>query len=105
LSQTVLLWLPLKRLSLGLGIKVLKSLPALLLESPLIIYLLEPSKEETMEQKATGPKKCPECGSDQYMFRGRRKIPVDAEEGQAVTVETKYLCKTCGHQWKMRVAG
>jgi DNA-directed RNA polymerase subunit M/transcription elongation factor TFIIS len=45
---------------------------------------------------------CPECGSKEYVFRGRKKIV--AEEGQPAAVETKYLCKACGHAWREKVA-
>ncbi len=41
---------------------------------------------------------CSECGSRDYVFRGRKKIPADAELRAAV--ETKYACKVCGHVWK-----
>ncbi len=41
---------------------------------------------------------CPECGSDDYAFRHRKKVATD--EGEAV--ETKYRCKSCGHEWKVR---
>jgi hypothetical protein len=51
-----------------------------------------------MEQPA---KFCPKCGSGQYMFRGRKKI--EAANGQEEAVETKYRCKACEHEWKVRV--
>jgi DNA-directed RNA polymerase subunit M/transcription elongation factor TFIIS len=44
---------------------------------------------------------CPECASKEYVFRGRKKIA--AEVDQAAAVETKYMCKSCGHEWKVRV--
>jgi DNA-directed RNA polymerase subunit M/transcription elongation factor TFIIS len=44
---------------------------------------------------------CPECGSRDYVFRGRKKVPADA--GKPPAVETKYLCRSCGHAWKERV--
>jgi hypothetical protein len=34
---------------------------------------------------------CPECGSKQYVFRGRKRV--SAERGKLPAVETKYLCK------------
>ena len=52
-----------------------------------------------MEQPA---KTCPKCGSGDYTFRSRKKI--EAAEGQEAAVETKYRCKACGHEWKVRVA-
>jgi hypothetical protein len=45
---------------------------------------------------------CPECGSRDYIIRGRKKIA--AEAGQPPAVETKYACKACSHAWKERVA-
>jgi len=51
-----------------------------------------------MEQSANS---CPKCGSGDYLFRGRKKIP--AEKDQAEAVETKYRCKACGNDWKVRV--
>lgn len=51
-----------------------------------------------MEQKQL-VRTCPECGSGNYVFRGRRKVT--DEQGQEA-VETKYCCRTCGHEWKVR---
>jgi DNA-directed RNA polymerase subunit M/transcription elongation factor TFIIS len=42
---------------------------------------------------------CPACGSGDYQFRSQRKV---VEEGTEV-VETKYRCKACNHEWKVRV--
>jgi transposase-like protein len=53
-----------------------------------------------MEQTA---KTCPKCGSDDYTFRSRKKI--EPAEGQPAAVETKYRCKACGHEWKVKVVG
>jgi DNA-directed RNA polymerase subunit M/transcription elongation factor TFIIS len=44
---------------------------------------------------------CPVCGSGEYTFRRRKKI--EAAERQEAAVETKYHCKACGHEWKVRV--
>ena len=44
---------------------------------------------------------CPECGSKDYVFRGRKKIA--AEAGQSAAVETRYMCRECGHAWRERV--
>jgi DNA-directed RNA polymerase subunit M/transcription elongation factor TFIIS len=52
-----------------------------------------------MEQPA---KTCPKCGSGDYMFRSRKKIETAA--GEAAAVETKYRCKACEHEWRVRVA-
>ena len=50
-----------------------------------------------MEQK----RKCPECGNSNYLFRGRKKIP--AENGQAEAMDTKFRCKDCEHVWTERM--
>ena len=47
-------------------------------------------------------KTCPKCGSGDYQFRGRKKV--EAGRGEPEVVETKYRCKACGHEWKVRVA-
>jgi hypothetical protein len=44
---------------------------------------------------------CPECGSREYVFRGRKKIA--PQSGKPAAVETKYLCKACGHVWREQV--
>ena len=48
-----------------------------------------------MDQQKT----CPSCGSDKYLFRGRKKI---VEEGKTEAVETTYRCKECEHVWRER---
>ncbi len=48
-------------------------------------------------------KSCPECGSHDYAFSGRKKIPADPKKGEAEAMETKYRCKKCEHEWKLRV--
>jgi transposase-like protein len=50
-------------------------------------------------EKQVGGRTCPECGSGDYQFRGRKKV---AEEGKGEAVETKYRCKVCGHEWRVR---
>jgi DNA-directed RNA polymerase subunit M/transcription elongation factor TFIIS len=52
-----------------------------------------------MEQKPA--RTCPACGSTEYVFRSRKKIP--AGDGQPEAMETKYRCKSCEHEWKVRV--
>jgi DNA-directed RNA polymerase subunit M/transcription elongation factor TFIIS len=44
---------------------------------------------------------CPECGSKNYVFRGRKKVAAEGE--QPAAVETKYACRACGHAWRERV--
>jgi DNA-directed RNA polymerase subunit M/transcription elongation factor TFIIS len=45
---------------------------------------------------------CPKCGSGDYQFRSRRKVP--GENSQGEQTETKYRCKGCGEEWRVRVA-
>jgi hypothetical protein len=45
---------------------------------------------------------CPHCGSGDYQFRGRKKVPADPETGEAEATETKYRCKRCEQEWKVR---
>jgi DNA-directed RNA polymerase subunit RPC12/RpoP len=55
-----------------------------------------------MDQLVNPARCCPECGSREYVFRGRKKLPAEAE--QPAAVETKYRCRACGKEWKERVA-
>jgi DNA-directed RNA polymerase subunit M/transcription elongation factor TFIIS len=55
-----------------------------------------------MEQFVNPARCCPECSSKQYVFRGRKKIAAEAD--QPAAVETRYMCKECGHAWRERVA-
>ena len=36
---------------------------------------------------------CPACGKQDYLFRGRKKIPSEAGKDEAMV--TKYRCKAC----------
>jgi DNA-directed RNA polymerase subunit M/transcription elongation factor TFIIS len=56
-----------------------------------------------MVPKFVPSQKCPQCGSDDYLFRGRKRIAAEPEKGQKEAVETKYRCKPCGHEWRVRV--
>lgn len=49
--------------------------------------------------RLTAPKACPACGGD-YAFRGRKIV---AEPEGPELVETKYRCKACEHEWRVRV--
>jgi DNA-directed RNA polymerase subunit M/transcription elongation factor TFIIS len=54
-----------------------------------------------MNQKQMARRTCPACGSDNYLFRGRKKI--EAQDGKPEETETRYRCKECDHGWKERV--
>jgi len=45
----------------------------------------------------------PECGSGDYAFRSRKNVIAVLEKGEPEATETKYRCKSCGHEWKVRV--
>jgi C4-type Zn-finger protein len=62
-------------------------------------------EKQPMEQKQTPTRACPVCGSGDYQFRSRKKIDAVPEKGEPAQVETKYRCKTCGEEWRVRVAG
>ena len=53
-----------------------------------------------MDQK-TVKRSCPACKSEKYLFRGRKPIP--AQNGQPEAMDTKYRCKACEHIWTERV--
>lgn len=50
----------------------------------------------------TPTRTCPQCGSAEYSFRSRKKIPADPEKGEPGATETKYRCKKCAREWKVR---
>jgi hypothetical protein len=52
-----------------------------------------------MEQQT---KTCPKCGSGEYLFRSRKKVEANAATGEPAAWETKYRCKECNHEWKVR---
>jgi transposase-like protein len=53
-----------------------------------------------MSESQSASKTCPACGSTDYVFRSRKKVA--ATPGQEA-VETKYKCRACGKEWKVRV--
>jgi transposase-like protein len=46
---------------------------------------------------------CPECKSEDYQFRSRKRI--EGDEKNLPAWETKYRCKACGHEWKVKQTG
>jgi hypothetical protein len=47
-------------------------------------------------------KTCPQCGSGNYAFRSRKKVgPEPGQQGEEA-IETKYRCKECSHEWRVR---
>jgi hypothetical protein len=54
-----------------------------------------------MEQQISS-RACPKCGSGNYLFRGRKHIPADLEKAQQAAIETKYCCKACSHEWRVK---
>jgi hypothetical protein len=44
---------------------------------------------------------CPKCGTADYTFRRRKTIP--AKESEPEAVETKYRCRACQREWRIRV--
>jgi len=47
-----------------------------------------------MEQSKPIFRNCPNCGSGEYTFRGRKKIAPEPGQAEVEAVETKYCCKT-----------
>lgn len=45
----------------------------------------------------TTGRRCPKCGSGDYVFRGRKNLPAEPDQ---LATETKYACRACGHGWK-----
>jgi DNA-directed RNA polymerase subunit M/transcription elongation factor TFIIS len=54
-----------------------------------------------MDLPAMPSRSCPQCGSGDYAFRSRKII--EAADGHEAAVETKYRCKACGHEWRVKV--
>ena len=50
----------------------------------------------------TPTRTCPQCGRTKYSFRSRKTIPADPEKGETAAAETKYRCKKCEQEWKVR---
>jgi transposase-like protein len=48
----------------------------------------------------TDKKQCPKCGSEERLFRSRKTVTASAEG--APGVETKYRCRSCGKDYRVR---
>ena len=59
-------------------------------------------RHSRMDAERPAARTCPACGSPDYAFRSRKKIPADPQKGQPEVTETKYRCKGCAHEWKVR---
>ncbi len=58
-------------------------------------------KAEKKPKPSLGIRGCPECQAEDYVFRGRKKDkPQEGETGSVIV--TKFHCRDCGHQWKVR---
>lgn len=54
-------------------------------------------------QAASATRTCPQCGSGDYAFRGRKKVATTLAVEGGEAVETWYRCKSCDHDWRVRV--
>jgi DNA-directed RNA polymerase subunit M/transcription elongation factor TFIIS len=63
---------------------------------------LHEGEKRQMDRGFTPTKSCPKCGSVEYMFRSRKKVALEPGQGAEAAVETKYRCKACGHEWRVR---
>lgn len=61
--------------------------------------------EKTMEQQTPPGRVCPACGSADYQFRSRRQIEADPVTGEGPQLETKFRCKSCNEEWKVKEPG
>lgn len=61
-------------------------------------------KEADMDQLVNPGRCCPKCESKDYVFRGRKTLAADPAQETPAAVETKYHCRSCGHQWKELVS-
>ena len=55
-----------------------------------------------MTHQLIAAKTCPKCDSSDYTFRAPKMIDPDPDQEHG-PVETKYLCKACGYEWKVKV--
>ena len=57
---------------------------------------------EWSNKMPTTTKTCPVWGSVDYLFRGRKKIAAEPSKGLGESIETKYRCKACEEEWRVR---
>ena len=57
---------------------------------------------ERANQTPIAIKTCPACGSADYVFRGRKKTADESGGGMSESVETKYRCRACGEEWRVK---
>jgi transposase-like protein len=56
-----------------------------------------------MDVNRPATRTCPQCGSSDYLFRGRKRVAPEPGQVGGEAVETKYRCKACEHEWQVRV--
>jgi DNA-directed RNA polymerase subunit M/transcription elongation factor TFIIS len=54
-----------------------------------------------MAEQKPAARTCPNCGSGDYAFRGRREVTPENGDGKAMV--TRYVCKKCKHGWNVLV--
>src|SRR5580658_615736 len=56
-----------------------------------------------MDRSTKPNRTCPKCGSGDDTFRSRKKIEAVPDQGEPEQIETKYRCKSCGEEGRVRV--
>jgi DNA-directed RNA polymerase subunit M/transcription elongation factor TFIIS len=57
-----------------------------------------------MDHNRPALRTCPACGSTGYLFRSRKAIVPELAQSEGKLIETKYRCKQCGHEWRVRMS-
>jgi transposase-like protein len=55
-----------------------------------------------MSEKFVPTRNCPQCGSQDYLFRSRKKLADEVEAKDSGWWETKFRCKSCEEVWCVR---
>jgi DNA-directed RNA polymerase subunit M/transcription elongation factor TFIIS len=71
-----------------------------MLSSNTLTSPIDKMENSRMDNPKPVKRMCPECGSDNYAFRGRKKILADEKSNQIEAMETKFRCKACEHEWR-----